>query len=495
MHVRRFACAWLLVAACGDDQPSEVNQVDARVRDAASADAGKRDAGKRDGAADAAAASIDGLTLRANVQPVTRVEDALPGAFIPPFVSCLPPREGEPPGNGPDGKVCTNVMISGCTEENRYFADYASCDIVLTQRPFWSRPPAGETKPDDPRLNDQAYLAELGWVTDQVKASGCVCCHDSQVLGKQAGQWDIRLGPLWLDSLSDSGLALFTGLADSSVLGAYHAKDNNGFDRSVTGIPTTDNERMRAFMLAELERRGISVEEASAVPPFGGPIYANRVALPEACAAGEGVLPDGTMIWNGPAARYLYVLREDSENPGVPPNFDLPEGTLFKLDVLPNQPALASGVAYGTTPTGSFQAYPESTRASPLVTGTRYHFYVLKDAGIPLANCLFTFGEEPPEPEPPTTPVDSGAQSGSGSGSGSGATCTLAGGDAAGFGAPCKLPADCTCEADYCALMPGQATGYCTKQGCKQDASLCPSGWSCFDLSLFSPDLPAICTN
>jgi hypothetical protein len=95
-----------------------------------------------------------------------------------------------------------------------------------------------ESKPDDPRLSDEAYLAELAWVTEQVEASGCVCCHDSKVLGKQAGEWDIRLGPLWLDSLPDTGLALFAGLADSSTLGAYHPEDNNGFNRDITGIPS-----------------------------------------------------------------------------------------------------------------------------------------------------------------------------------------------------------------------------------------------------------------
>jgi hypothetical protein len=63
-----------------------------------------------------------------------------------------------------------------------------------------------------------------------------------------------------------------------------------------------------------------------------------------------------------------------------------------------------------------------------------------------------------------------------------------------GFGATCRVDADCPCRADYCALMPGQTQGTCTVRGCKQDASLCPAGYSCFDLSLFAPDLPSICT-
>jgi hypothetical protein len=480
--MRRHWGAWmLLLGACSSETGNEPDAVDAG--------ANLRDAGS-DARADAkpdakAPARVDGVTLRANVKAITRASDALPGVFIPPYVSCAPPRDGEPAGKGPDGKVCTNVAISGSTEPGRHFPDYGSCDIVITQRPFWSVPPAAESKPDDPRLDDPAYLKELGWVSSQIEASGCVCCHDSKVLGKQAGEWDIRLGPLWLDSLSDTGLALFAGLADSSVLGAYHAKDNNGFERDVTGIPSDDSARMQKFMLQELARRGISEDQARAVPPFGGPIYANRVAVPTACGAGEGVTPDGTIVWNGADARYLYVMREESDNPGVPPNLDLPEGTLFRLDVLASQPALASGVPYGTTPPGSFQFFPEAERAPKLVAGTRYHLYVLEDVGLPLANCLFRFGDELPVASGDAGVPDSAVPSPDAGG------CTL---PAAGFGATCKSDGDCPCAADYCALMPGQKTGYCTKTGCKEDATVCPNNWSCFDLSLFAASLPSICT-
>jgi hypothetical protein len=75
-----------------------------------------------------------------------------------------------------------------------------------------------------------------------------------------------------------------------------------------------------------------------------------------------------------------------------------------------------------------------------------------------------------------------------------GASCTLPGGDLNGFGATCKADSDCTCKASYCALMPGQPQGTCTVTGCKEDASVCPMGFSCFDLSAFSAGLPSICT-
>lgn len=425
------------------------------------------------------------ITFQSDVAPLTRVQDAKPGVFIPAFRQCTAAKDGRP-GQGPEGKVCANVAISGATEPGRWFADYASCDVVVRQRPYWPAPPAGETAPDDPRLKDEAYLSELAWVTEQVAATGCVCCHDRKA-GRAASQWDIRAEGVWLDSLSDNGLALFAGYADSSVLGAYPPADNFGFARELTGIPSNDPPRMQRFMIAELARRGISEAQARAVPPFGGPIYTNKVTPPVACKAGEGVDTAGVVRWNGGGARYVYVLAEKSENPGAPPNLDLPEGTLFRLDVRASEDPIASGVRYGTTPKGTFQVQPPSSPAPALVVGTTYHLTVLRDVGVPLANCLFEYGKDlaaPAAPAAPTTPAQPSA----------GGSCALPGGDASGFGASCSRDADCTCAASYCALAPGAQTGYCTKTGCTTDASLCPSGWSCFDLSRFAPNLPAFCS-
>jgi len=481
--------------------------------------------------------AADGVTLRAAVQQVRRVEDAHANVFIPPYLDCREPLAGET-GLGPNGQVCAQVAVSGCTEPGKLFSNYASCDVVRTQRPFWPRPPAAEPRADDPRLNDADFMRELSWVTTQVEACGCVCCHDSNGNAGQAGQWDIRRGPIWLDTLSDSGLALFVGLADSSVLGAYPPADNFGFDRTATGLPTTDTPRMKAFLEGELARRGISEEEAAAVPPFGGPIQANRVRKPGSCKeAGHGIAADGRVIFQGGLARYVYVLSLGSENPGVPPNLDLPVGTLWRLDVLASADALASGLVYGTTPPGSFQAFPEQAAAPALELGQSYQLTVLRDVGVPLANCIFNFGDEPSAPKPPATvsgaagaagaaagaagtpatagpaagaagaagasdtagaagaagASDSAGAAGSASAAQSGA-CALPAADGDGFGASCQSSADCTCKANYCALMPGQPQGTCTIQNCKTDPAVCPSGYSCFDLSVFGPDLPSICT-
>jgi hypothetical protein len=329
-------------------------------------------------------------TLRSDVTPVTSTDQAKPGVFIPPFLDCRDPLPGEV-GQGPDGKVCTHVAISGCTEPGKNFADYASCDVVKTQRPFWQTPPAKQPDPNDPRLQDANFMGELAWVTQQIEACGCVCCHDSSRNGGKAGEWDIHLGPIWTDTLSDSGLALFTGLADSSALGAYPASDNHGFDRSVTGVPSDDTTRMQKFFLAELARRGITEEQAKQVPPFGGPVYALLHSTPQPCNESQGIDPDGTVNWTGGAARYVYVLEADAANPGVPPNLDLPEGTLWRLDVLASADAVASGLRYGTTPPGSFQAYPETSTAPKLVHGKTYHLVALWDMGLAPTNCLFTY--------------------------------------------------------------------------------------------------------
>lgn len=413
------------------------------------------------------------VVYRSDIRPVTNVAEAKPGVFIPPFRECKSPLPGET-GNGPNGTVCTNVAISGSTEADKSFAAYAACDVVRTQRPYWSAPPARVPAADDPRLSDAAYLDDLAWVKSQIASSGCVCCHDSRVVA--SAQWDIDRGPLWLDSLSDPGLALFTGLADSTVLGAYPKHENNGFDRTITGIPTNDTPRMQAILFRELERRGITREQAAAVPPFGGPIYANQVTPPGVCTAGEGVTSDGRVLWKAGGARYVYVMAESAKNPGVPPNLDLPSGTIWRLDVLARADAVQSGISYGTTPPGTFQAVPDRVRAPLLVAGTKYHFTVLRDVGVPATNCIFTY---PAAPAPVTD-----------AGPGPGPSCDAG----TALGRACTDNAACGCGAPYCALQPGQTQGYCTVTGCKEDPGVCAAGWSCFDLGVFAPGQPSICT-
>jgi hypothetical protein len=73
----------------------------------------------------------------------------------------------------------------------------------------------------------------------------------------------------------------------------------------------------------------------------------------------------------------------------VPPNLDLPEGTLWRLDVAWTAEALPSGVAYGGVPDGAEQAWPADGAPPALETGETYYLYVLRDVYQPLTRCLF----------------------------------------------------------------------------------------------------------
>lgn len=309
-------------------------------------------------------------------------------AFVPFERVCADPLPGEPAGAGPDGQVCTWEAISGATEAGRRFQDYASCDPIFTQRPYYPYRAAGETDPADPRRTDPAYQAELAWVTSQVESSACVCCHSALAPSGPSG-WAIDAEPIWVDAVTDDGLAMLAGWVGSTAFGAFPAADNNGFDRSITGLPTTDIGRMAAFLEGELARRGFSREDFADTEPFGGPLYDQLMYEPGACGDGQGVAADGTVNWTGGPARYVYVLEADSASPGVPPNLDLPDGTVWRLDVDHTAPSVPSGLAYGDAPSGTRVVWPTSGVAPALQPGRPYYLVVLLDVYQPATRCLF----------------------------------------------------------------------------------------------------------
>ncbi len=317
------------------------------------------------------------------------------GSVFQPFARvCVDPLPGEPAGASDGGQVCTWEAISGATEEGRRYVDYASCEPVLTQRPYWPATVTSTTPSDDPRLSDTAWVAEYAWATEQVESTGCVCCHSSEAAPSSGPSgWYLEAGPIWLDTLDDDGLAVMAGWVDSSVFGAFPAADNNGFHRDTTGVPTTDPARMQAFLAGELARRGLGQADFTDTAPFGGPLYDQLIFTPSACPSGVGIDADGVIRWTGGGARYVYVLSEGSDAPGVPPNLDLPDGTVWRVDVPPDAAALGSGeVTYGTVPSGARQAFPETGAPASLEAGTTYYLYVLRDIYQPLARCLFTAG-------------------------------------------------------------------------------------------------------
>lgn len=327
--------------------------------------------------------------LCGGIEPSTGGIGTGSSVFIPPTLECREPVEGEAPG-ADDGQVCTRNMISGCTEPGRHFEDYASCDVVLTQRPYWPAPPNDEEIPAvEPRLADAAYMAEVAWVKQEVEACGCVCCHSASITPQGASNWDTEAGPIFTDTFYPSGLAMAAGWVDSSALGAYPGDLNHGFTRVRAGLPTTDEDRMIRFFEGELARRGYTRDDFADMTPFGGPIYSQTLFEPGACARGEGVDAEGRVTWEGGGARYVYVLRAGSANPGTPPNLDLPEGVLWRLDVLHTEEPVATGIRYGELPAGTRQGFPAEASAQALVSGERYYLYVLADVGIPITRCLF----------------------------------------------------------------------------------------------------------
>jgi hypothetical protein len=312
--------------------------------------------------------------------------------FLPPELTCKDPVAGEAPGSSADGKVCTWSAVGGCTEPGRKFADYSSCSDIYTQRPYYPVPAPPDAEAPDARMDDPAYVAELNWVTEQVEACACVCCHQDSITPKGAGVWDIETKGNWMSSFTPYGLAFAGGFIPSWPLGAYPKEDNNGFDRSVTGLPTTDIARMQAFFAGELEHRGMSPADFANEPPTPDIFYDQHTYKPGACESGVGVAPDGSMTWTDGGARYLYVLEEGSDNPGVPPNLDLPDGTVWKLDVRPDSSPVKSGqVTFGKVPAGAAQAFPEDGSTPVLTPGKTYYLYALMDVGIPITRCVFNY--------------------------------------------------------------------------------------------------------
>lgn len=348
-------------------------------------DSGSKNERPVDPAPEAPAADVTTPTPNSNTPSPARVARPI---FIQPYESCKLVADE---ATGTSRTVCAQVAISGATEPGEKFSDIASCQDVRTQRFFAPLPADNEIKAGDPRLADEAFMKELAWVNQEIRATGCACCHDTKS-ARGFAKWDISAPNIWTQQLSDRGAAILAGDVDSATLGAFPADQNHGFDRSQTGAPTTDIARMKAFFKAELERRKVSAQQISEMEPLGGRNFVARVTLaPTACEAGSGIDQSGKISWTGEAARYIYLLKPGSKAPVFPPNLDLPEGTLWRLDVAASAAPLDSGLSYGSIPAGSKQRFPAEGAAPKLVKGESYWLYVLKDVGFPVSSCIFTY--------------------------------------------------------------------------------------------------------
>jgi hypothetical protein len=181
--------------------------------------------------------------------------------------------------------------MSGCTEEGRRFEDYGNCEEIRTQRPYGPVPPNDTQPTEDARMQDPTYAAEVAWVKGQIESCACVCCHKDSVSPGGASIFDTEFPGNFANSFTDWGLAFGARVFDSSLLGAYPAPENNGFGRDVAGMPSTDQERMKAFFAGELQHRGVDPAVFADLPPQPEIFFRQASYVPEPCENGEGVGP------------------------------------------------------------------------------------------------------------------------------------------------------------------------------------------------------------
>ncbi len=316
--------------------------------------------------------------------------------FPMPELICKDPLPGEPVGQSEGGQVCTWQMISGATEEGRTFSDYASCEPVRRQRPYSPVPPNDRYNQSDSRMTDPDYVADVDWVREQTRASACVCCHDAKAPNGPS-VWDIDGSGNLLNMFNDRGIAMGAGWISTVGFGAYPPEENNGFARADLThpndsiFPTTDMARMIRIFEDEGAHRGLKESDFADDTYGAGPLDVLRSYQPEACTSEEGIDSKGKITWAPGRARYVYVLEEGTISPTVPPNLDLPDGVIWRLDLAEGEaPQKNDTVTYGVVPDTMVQRFPASGAPAPLVKGQRYYLYVTADVVYPISRCIFT---------------------------------------------------------------------------------------------------------
>ncbi len=302
-----------------------------------------------------------------------------------------------------ESEVCIWQNAQGCVPEGMNFNEVASCDVAMTTSARFFKFPGYKYESDITLMDQPEYETEADWARDQVRACGCLCCHDSKEGAEEgfATAFDIGAEGIWTDTMTDFGLLTAAGIVDTELLGGtFDPETNHGFNRVKSIFPSSDEERMVAFFLGELDRRGLSQEEiqelVDSVPLRFAGLYTNYTGPTEVCEPGFGVDVDGTVHWGGVQdARYVYVLEEGSANVADPPGLDTPEGILWRMDVEQGgTPYVSGSVTYGVAPEGGFTRIPAEGDAPALVEGTTYKLFVLRDFGpLRIANCTFVYGE------------------------------------------------------------------------------------------------------
>ena len=313
------------------------------------------------------------------------------------------PAESVTTNEAGEEELCFWQNAQGCVPAGQNYKEIASCDIAMTTSARFFKFPGYKFESDITVMDAPEYAAEADWAKDQIRSCGCLCCHDSK-MGAEDGfatAFDIAAEGIWTDTMTDFGLLTAAGIIDTELLGGtFDPETNHGFNRVASIFPSSDEDRMTAFFLGEVERRGLSAEEiqelVDSVPARFAGLYTNYAGETETCEEGFGVEVDGTVHWGGAqAARYVYVMEETALNVADPPGLDTPEGILWRMDTPEEGVPHESGtVTYGVAPEGAFTKIPAEGEAPALVEGTTYKLFVLRDFGpMRIANCTFVYGD------------------------------------------------------------------------------------------------------
>ena len=171
---------------------------------------------------------------------------------------------------------------------------------------------------DDALLDDAAFVTELEWVRDQVRTSGCGCCHASGTNSGHTSGFDMDAPGVWTDSMTNAQLAMAAGrFPEHSLFGHFAAETNHGFDREATLFASTDPARMAAFFEGEFQRRGGNDEDLAEAQGQFDALF-GRLFLPFSdCITPYEGLVDGKLLWNSEdGVRQVYILETDAQTPG-----------------------------------------------------------------------------------------------------------------------------------------------------------------------------------
>ena len=296
---------------------------------------------------------------------------------------------------GPDGteQVCVWENTTGTVPDGNNFNQVAVCDKVFTQAPSWFVEPTQVHESDPSILEDEDYRTESDWVRDQIRSSGCACCHASSIKSGNTSGFDVDAPLVWTDTIENYQLAQMTGLYEEHRnFGFLDPAENHGFSRRDTMFPSTDPERMRDFFVAELERRGVPQSDMDEGERILQSFFSRLTEEPTDCVSPWTGFEDGKIIWNSDGGvRQIYLLREDAMTPGFPPVLDLPDGTLWALYVDPDgEPVLSGEVSLGEIPEGARQIIPADGSTPVLEDGVTYRLFATPDFQlIRELNCTF----------------------------------------------------------------------------------------------------------